>query len=163
MTPVNDYFSGEKTQCLIGIVLGLISIAVAIYSLIQLQTELYKGIAYPFLIISVLLIIICAGVVWRTPRDIARVNQFVQQEPEKIHTEEIPRMKAVMKNFKIIKIVEACLFVIALGIILYASSKNKDLLKGIGLGLAIQSAIMYGFDYFAHARGKIYWEFLQSL
>ena len=163
MSSVNEYFSGEKTQCWIGIVLGVISIGLALYFLLHLKTDLYKGVAYPFLIIPVLLIMICAGVVWRTPHDIERVTNFIQQVPEKIATEEIPRMQRVLKSFKVIKIVEAVLFVAGLALVAYGATKGSDVAKGVGIGIAIQSAMMYAFDYFAHERGKAYWEFLQSL
>lgn len=162
MTSVNAYFSGEKLQCSLGILMGLISIGLALYFLLSVKTELYKGMAYPFLIIPVFLMIICVGVIWRTPRDIARVTHFVQQEQEKIRTDEIPRMKKVLRNFKVIKTVEMCLFLAGLVIFAYSAAKGTSMGKGIGLGLAIQSALVFGFDYFAHNRGKIYWDFLQD-
>lgn len=163
MNTITEYFSGERLQCLIGIVISSISIAFALYFLLQVKTEFYKGIAWPFIIISLLLLSICIGVVWRTPHDIERVTNYTIYEKEKVSLEEIPRMQGVLQNFKIIKVVELSLLLIGIGIVLFASAKGNSLLKGIGLGLVIQSAIMFGFDYFAHERGKVYFEFLQNL
>jgi hypothetical protein len=37
------------------------------------------------------------------------------------------------------------------------------LLKGIGIGLAIQASFMLLLDYFAEDRGEIYFDFLQGI
>ncbi len=162
MNAVNEYFSGERLQCLIGIGISAVSIALSLYFLLQVKTALFKGIAWPFLIISVLLLSVCIGVVWRTPQDIARVTRYVTQEKEKVVSEEIPRMEKVMRSFRVIKAVELVLLAIGLFLVLYGSMKGNKLLMGIGVGLAIQSAIMYGFDHFAQNRGREYVEFLQN-
>jgi hypothetical protein len=162
MNTINEYFSGEKSQCTIGIAISVVSIALALYFLLQSNAVMYKGMAWPFLIISLLLLSICIGVVWRSPRDIERVNNYVKHESDKIKSEEIPRMENVLKSFKIIKIVEICLLFVGLGLVVFGILKDTNLLTGIGIGLSIQSALMYGFDYFAHERGKVYFEFLQN-
>ncbi len=163
LNAITEYFSGEKMQCLVGIAISAVSIALALYFLLQLKTDLYKGVAWPFLIISVLLLSICVGVVWRTAGDIERVSNYVQNEPEKIKTDEIPRMENVMRNFKVIKVVELSLLAVGIFLAMFGASKGAMQLTGIGIGLGIQSAIMYGFDYFAHKRADVYFEFLQNL
>ena len=163
MTSINEYFSGEKLQCSIGIAIGAISIVLALYFLLHIKTELFKGIAWPLLLISALLLTICISVVLRTPRDIERVSRFVNNAPEKIQTEEIPRMEKVMTSFKIIKAVEIVLLIAGGIMILVGFSKGYPFITGIGAGLAIQSALMFGFDYFAHERAKEYFEFLSGL
>ncbi len=69
-------------------------------------------------------------------------------------------MEKVIKNFKVIKITEICLAVIGLG--LWVLLFGRPLIGGIGLGLLIQSLMMFGFDYLAHGRAIEYWEFLQN-
>ncbi len=161
MTPIEEYFTGEKVQCTIGIIIAAASIATALFLLLQVKTNFSKGVAYPFLAISVVLSAICIGVVFRSSKDIQRVNRFIEQDQSKIQADEIPRMEKVMRNFKIIKWGEICVFVIGLGLFLF--SPNATLIKGVGLGLIIQAIMMYCFDFFAEHRGKIYWDFLQSL
>lgn len=162
MSAITEYFAGERLQCLIGIAISILSIAFALYFLLQVKTEFYKGMAWPFIIISILLLTICIGVVWRTPRDIERVTSYAIHDKAKISAEEIPRMQKVVRNFKIIKVVEVSLLLIGIGLVLFATVKGNALLKGIGLGMVIQSAIMFGFDYFADARARVYFEFLQN-
>lgn len=159
---ITEYFSDEKLQCYVGIAISGDSIAVALYLLLQVKTEMSNGVAWPFLILSALLLTICIGVVWRTPHDIERVSRYAKQEPEKIKSEEIPRMEKVLRNFKIIKTVEIGLLLVGLCLVLFGALKDARLLTGIGIGLAIQSAVLFGFDYFAHKRGRGYFEFLQN-
>jgi hypothetical protein len=158
MEQIQSYFSGERLQCSIGIAISLISIALATYFW-NSGTPLFKGIAYPFFPISILLLIICVGVVWRTPKDVARVSQYAVSEPAKLKTEELKRMEQVMQNFKTIKRVEVVLFGVGLLLLFFG---GNPLLKGIGLGLLVQASVMFLFDTFAEKRGQVYWEYLNA-
>ncbi len=72
MTEIQDYFSGEKLQCSIGIALSVLSITLALVFVFSLKTDFLKGVAYPSLVILTVLLIICVGIVFRTPGDIER-------------------------------------------------------------------------------------------
>ncbi|TND01807.1 MAG: hypothetical protein FD123_4183 [Bacteroidetes bacterium] len=160
MNNIEKYFAGEKLQCTIGIILSFISIALSVYFL-ALHKPLLRGISFVFIPLSVLLLIICIGVVTRTPKDIERITGFYKTEPQKIQTDELPRMEKVMKNFTLIKRIELCFF--TAGLLLTIFFGKNDLIKGIAIGLMIQGAILYLFDYSAEVRGKVYFEFLKSL
>lgn len=160
MNPVEKYFYGEKTQCSFGIAVAVLSIALAFYFLFYVKTDFYKGMAYPFILFSVLLLVVCIGVVLRSSKDIARVNHLVINEPQSIRQKEIPRMEKVMQSFKVIKIVEICFALIGIGLLILS---DNFFLKGIGLGLLIQAMLLYGFDIIAESRGKIYLGFLHGL
>lgn len=160
MDNIVSYFSGEKLQCSIGIFLGLTGLVLSIY-FIYLDKVLYRGIAFAFIPLSLLLIAICVGVVIRTPKDIKRVSSYYENDPNKIQTEELPRMEKVMKTFPIVKKVEIGFIII--GILLLLLFRKNDIIKGIGLGLILQGLMLYSFDHFAESRGKIYLEFLNSI
>ncbi len=160
MDNILKYFSGEKLQCSIGILLGILGLVLSIYFIYSNKVFL-KGIAFAFVPLSILLLSICIGIVIRTPKDIKRVSTYLESEPNKIQTEELPRMEKVMKTFPIVKMVE--IGFIAVGLFLLIVFWKNDLIKGIGLGLIIQGIMLYGFDHFAESRGKIYFEFLNSL
>lgn len=160
MDNILKYFSGEKLQCSIGIFLALTSLAISIY-FIYLDKPFFKGIAYVFIPLSLLLLSICVGVVIRTPKDIKRVSTYYESDKISIQTEEIPRMEKVMNTFSTIKKVEIAFFI--LGIILLLVFWNNELVKGIGTGLIVQGLMLYLFDHFAQSRGKIYFEFLNSI
>lgn len=160
MNNIEKYFEGEKLQCIVGMIISLIFLSTSIYFLF-LQKPVFKGMAYAFIPLSGLLLAICVGIVVRTPTDIERVTTLYQTEPQKMQTDELPRMEKVMKNFAVIKRVEICFFMA--GLLLAAFFWKNDLIKGIAIGLMIQSVVLYLFDYSAAIRGKIYFEFLQSL
>lgn len=160
MDDIVKYFSGEKLQCSIGIFLGFLGLSLSIYFM-YLNKDFLKGMAFAFIPLSLFLLAICIGIVMRTPKDIKRVGTYYQSEQDKIQTAEIPRMEKVMKNFPMIKRVEIGL--ISVGILLLIAFLNNDLIKGIGTGIIIQGIVLFGFDHFAESRGKIYFEFLNSI
>lgn len=160
MDNILKYFNGEKAQCSIGLLAAIVFILVSSWFLWQHQPML-KGMAYVTLLVSVLLGSVCAGVIWRTPKDIERVGSFYQNAPEKIKTEELPRMEKVMSSFSIIKKVEIVLVVA--GVLLFFFLGKNDLLRGIGIGLVAMGSLGFLFDHLAEARGKIYLDFLKSL
>lgn len=158
MNNINSYFNGERIQCIIGLILSLIFIAVSVYFLAQGKAFL-KGFAYAAIPLSSLLIIICTAVIVRTPKDIKRVIAM-ELSTEQVQQEEIPRMEKVMKSFALIKKVE--IGFIVLGIVLMLAFKNNELVRGIALALILEGITLYLFDHIAEARGKIYMEFLMS-
>lgn len=160
MNNIEKYFEGEKLQCTLGIIISVLSISLSLYFLSQ-QKPLLNGTAYSFLPFSVLLLAICIGIVARTPKDIKRVTEAYQTAPQNMLKDELPRMERVMNNFTIIKKVEMVLFLA--GLLLAVFFWKNDLVKGIAIGLMVQCAMLYLFDYTASKRGKAYFEFLQSL
>lgn len=81
-------------------------------SSLLIKTPVFEGIVWSFLIISVLLLTICIGVVWRTPHDIERVSQFATYEQEKLNSEEPPRIETALRNSDIIETVEMGLLLV---------------------------------------------------
>jgi len=161
MNPVVRYFEGERFQCTIGILIALVSLGLGLYYFTPVKTDFYKGIGYPFVIVSCILLAICIGVVLRTSKDIERVSNYVRYHPEKIKTEEIPRMEKVQQNFRNIKLAE--IIIALLGLCFFVFVIGKPMLRGIGLGLLVQAIILYLFDHIAESRGRIYLDYLQNL
>jgi uncharacterized integral membrane protein len=161
MHPVVKYFNGEKAESYIFILLGVIAFAMALYFFFALKTSFWKGVSVPFIIVALLEFVVGYTIVTRSPKDIARVETYLQQAPKNIKTIEIPRMEKVLSNFVIYRYVEIAL--INLGIVLMYSSMNDTFWRGIGLGLFIQASIVLSLDFFAERRGHIYIVYLQEL
>jgi MFS family permease len=161
MNPVVKYFNGEKAESYIFILIGVIALAIALYFIFVLKTSFWKGVAIPFIIVALLEFIVGYTIVIRSPKDIARVETFIQKESQSIKTIEIPRMEKVLSNFVIYRYVEIALII--LGIVLMYSSMNDTFWRGIGLGLFIQACIVLCLDFFAERRGHIYLEYLNQL
>lgn len=161
MNPIVKYFNGEKAESYIFIIIGVISLAMALYFLFGLKTSFWKGVAIPFIIVACLEFIVGYTIVTRSPKDIKRVENLITSEPQNIKTLEIPRVEKVLSNFVIFRYVEIALII--LGIALMYGSMNDTFLRGIGLGLFIQASIVLSLDFFAERRGYIYFEYLKEL
>ena len=158
MNPVVKYFTGEKTESYLFIILGIISLLTAAYLILAMKTTFWKGVSIPFLLVAILELSVGFTLVKRSPEDIARVKTFITKEPLKIKTDEIPRMKKVMRNFLLFRYFEVAL--IFLGIILMYSSLKDTFWRGLGLGLFLQASIVLSLDFFAERRGHIYENYL---
>lgn len=161
MNPVVKYFNGEKAESYIFILIGVIALAMALYFIFALKSSFWKGVAIPFIIVALLEFIVGYTIVTRSPKDITRVETFIQKEQQSIKKIEIPRMEKVLSNFVIYRYVEIALII--LGIVLMYSSMNDTFWRGIGLGLFIQASIVLCLDFFAERRGHIYIVYLQEL
>ena len=161
MNPVIKYFNGERAESYLFLVLGIVSLVISSYLFFLIASSYWKGFSIPFILVSVLEIIVGISLIYRSPKDIIRVENYIKSEQVKIKTEEIPRMEKVMKNFMVYRYVEIVL--IFIGAILYFAFPNSDFWRGFGLGLLIQSSIVLTLDYFAERRGFIYLEYLNSI
>ena len=145
MNSVLTYFNGEKWESYLFLLLGVLSILISIYLLFVLKTSFWKGVAIPFILVGILELVVGYTIVRRSPVDILRVEKMINDEPQKIASEEIPRMEKVMSNFVIFRYVEIALII--LGIALMYSSKHDTFWKGIGLGLFMQAGIVLSLDF----------------
>jgi hypothetical protein len=159
--PVVKYFNGEKAESYIFILLGVIAFAMALYFFFALKTSFWKGVSVPFIIVALLEFVVGYTIVTRSPKDIARVETYLQQAPKNIKTIEIPRMEKVLSNFVEYRYVEIALII--LGIVLMYSSMQDTFWRGLGLGLFMQASIVLCLDFFAERRGHIYVLYLQEL
>lgn len=160
MNQVLKYFNAEKNESILFIIIGVTAIMLSVYFLLKLKQPFYNGLSYALIAIALVQLTVGFTVFLRSPKDIIRVEQIIETEITKIETEEIPRMKNVMKNFVTYRWVEIVLAII--GIILFFFFQPLTLWKGVGLGLAIQAILMLGLDFFAENRGKIYLEYLRE-
>lgn len=160
MSAIEKYFSGEILQCSIGIAISLVSIGLGIYFLFWLKVPFYKGLAYPFLIIALLLTVVCTTVILRSPKDIQRITGYINANDTNSIRTELLRMQKVLGSFKILKITELAIIVICIA--LFFIFTNNRLIKGIALGLIIQASMLFAFDYIAMERGKVYLNYLNE-
>lgn len=124
MNPVIKYFQGERAESFLFLVVGLAGMAISCYMIFLKAPSYWKGFAIPFILVSVLEIIVGISLIYRSPKDIIRVENYIKNEQFKIKTDEIPRMEKVMKNFVFYRYLEIALILI--GIILYFASTDAD-------------------------------------
>ncbi len=161
MNPIVKYFTGERQESFLFLGLGLLGLTFAIAFISVIRTSFFKGIAIPFLLVSALEIIIGLTLIYRSPKDIIRVETYLSEKTEMVQKVEIPRMEKVMQNFVLFRYTEITLIII--GMILMYGARQNSLWNGIGVGLFIQSSIVLILDFFAERRGEIYLEYLKSI
>jgi hypothetical protein len=161
MEPISKYFNEEKYESVFFVLVGIIAIILSIYFFTKLKLPFYNGISYALLAVAAIQLTVGTFVYFRSPKDIIRVENFVKYEKLKIQTDEIPRMNVVMKNFILYRWIEISLAV--LGIFFFFYLNPESLMKGLGIGLAIQSSLMLFLDYFAEKRGFEYLNFLKNI
>ena len=153
---IENYFTQEKIESVCFMLIGVVAISFALINLFIIKYALYKGLAYPFLLIGLIQVGVGSIIYVRSPKDIIRVEQMFHTTSQKIQTEEIPRMNAVIEKFAIYKWIEIAL--IALGVLLffYNQKSSQAFWKGIGLGLIIQATLMLALDGLAENRSIKY-------
>ena len=161
MNPIVKYFTGERLESFLFLGLGLLGLALAVIFLSVTKTSFMKGIAIPFILVAALEIIVGLTLIYRSPKDIIRVETYLSEKTEMIQTEEIPRMEKVMRNFILFRYTEITL--IFLGVILMYGARQNSLWNGIGVSLFIQSSTVLLLDFFAERRGEVYLEYLKSM
>ena len=161
MNPIVKYFTGERLESFLFLGLGLLGLALAVIFLSVTKTSFMKGIAIPFILVAALEIIVGLTLIYRSPKDIIRVETYLSKKTEMIQKEEIPRMEKVMRNFVIFRYTEITLIII--GVILMYGARQNSLWNGIGVGLFIQSSTVLLLDFFAERRGEVYLEYLKSM
>ena len=161
MNPIVKYFTGERFESFLFLGLGILGFAIAIFFLFILKTSFLKGVAIPFLLVSFLEIVVGVTLIYRTPKDIIRVETYLAEKNEMIQKEEIPRMEGVMRNFLVFRYTEITLII--LGIILMYGFRQNLLWNGIGLGLFVQSSVVLLLDFFAERRGEVYLAYLRTI
>jgi hypothetical protein len=160
MTPshnfVTIYFTEEKIESLFFIIVGITSILLSLIFWFIIKYSFYNGLAFPFLLIGLIQLIVGTTVYIRSPKDIIKVENIVKYEPQKIQTEELPRMEIVMKYFTIYKWIEIALILTGIVLFILFYNSPQTFWKGLGLGLLIQASLMLSLDFVAEKRGKTY-------
>lgn len=161
MNQVVKYFEAERQESLLFIVVGVLAFVLAIVLLLRNTSPYYHGMAFSFMLVALIQLVVGTSVYIRSPKDIQRVEKIILQQKEKINTEEIPRMKMVMKNFVVYRWVEIALIIA--GVLSYLFFKSGSLWSGLGMGIVIQASIMLALDFFAEQRGRAYINYLSTL
>ena len=156
-TDIEKYFTAEKSESLLFMIIGAAAIILAIVFFFLLKTNWHKGAAIPFLVIGIMHLVVGYTVYNRSDADRLQNVYAYDMNPSALKTKEIPRMETVNKNFVIYRYTEIVLLLVGLGLFFYFKKDvSKTFWVGLGLALAIEAAVSLGADYFAEARAKVY-------
>ncbi len=162
METISTYFNAERAESVVFIVAALLALAASVWCLLVLKQSFYFGMAISLATIAALQLIVGVTIYQRSPQDTARVQQMIQLEPDRLQSQEVPRMRVVMRNFKIYLGVELTLLILSLFALTLVTPGS--LAQGLALGMALQAAFTAVLDLIATLRGGAYlsWLLLQS-
>jgi hypothetical protein len=156
-TDIEKYFTAEKSESLLFMIIGAVAIILAILFFFFLKTNWHRGAAIPFLVVGVMHLAVGYTVYKRSDADRLQNVYAYDMDPSSLKTKEIPRMETVSKNFLIYRYTEMALLLAGLGLFFYfKQDAGKTFWVGLGLALAIEAAVSLGADYFAESRAKTY-------
>ena len=159
---IEKYFNAEKQESLLFMLIGVAGIIAAFVFFFFLKTNFYKGAAIPFMLVGLLLAMVGYIVYKRSDADRQRNVYAYDMNPTELKDKELPRMKAVMKNFIIYRYTEIFLFLVGTALYIYfIHDFTKDFWRGFGLALAVMAILALTADFFAEKRGKVYMKGLE--
>lgn len=161
MNAITQYFGEEKRESIYFICIGFIAFSISLFYLLFRKEPHLNGIAYAIVSIGLIQLVVGITVYLKSDLDTVRVMHYVEKEIKSIEDYEIPRMLVVIKHLVIYRWVEIALIII--GFLLVFIFEPKSLGNGLGIGLVIQTTIMFVLDYNAEKRGKAYLDYLKSL
>lgn len=164
---VHKYFMAEKQESLLFVIIGSVAIILSIvfFFFIKSNPSFYKGAAIPLMAIGLLLGVVGYTVYARSEEQRKSVAYDMGLNPAAyINSQELPRMKKVMKNFAIYRYAEIILALAGVALFFYFRNQNdKQFLTGLGLTLAIMAITALAADYFAEKRGAVYTKELENI
>ena len=153
------YFSEEKSESWLFILVGLAAIAASVW-LLRTGSS-YRGMAYPLIAVALIQLVVGGAVAFRTDGQVAALTAQLAASPAAFQGAEVPRMEGVMRNFQLYKAIEVGLLLV--GVALTLVFRRKELVYGIGMGLVIQASLMLVLDLFAEKRGEEYLAAMRAL
>ena len=154
-----EYFAAEKRESLLFIAAGLLAIAAGV-TLLRGRGAFYAA-AYPLIAIAVIQIVVGSTVYFRTEHQVAALSAQLASDPMSYRTDETARMVRVMSSFRLYKIIEIVLIVVAITLIALFRTPSPGV--GIGAGLLLQSSLMLVADLVAEHRGGLYLDAVTKL
>jgi len=160
METISTYFSAERAESMLFIAVGALALAASAYFVLVLRKPFFSGMAITLSVVAALQMIVGITIYQRSPADTVRVQKMVQSAPQKIKSEEVPRMQTVIRNFKIYLGVELSLLILSIVVLLLSSPGT--IIRGAAMGLAIQAVFKAVLDLAATRRGDAYLTWLLS-
>ncbi len=152
---MRQYFYEEKVESIFFLYLGGMSFVWGLYNW-KTDNRLWRGMVYPILAIGLIQLIVGGTIFWRTDQQVTDLLALISQNPMEYRAQEMARMEPVNFWFDIYRYLELTFLAVAAGLFLLARQKKHELLKGVGIGLALQSTLMLGLDFVAAYRADVY-------
>jgi len=153
------YFQAEKAESALFVLAAVAAVAISLV-LINSANE-YRWIAAPLIAIALIQATVGGAVLLRTNQQVERLTNQLDSDPQDYRAQELARMDAVERNFRLYKIAE--ISVLAIGIALTYAMRARLGWYSVGIGCIAQAALMLVFDLVAEHRADVYVEHIRRL
>ncbi len=154
---LHQYFAGERDGGVLLAALGVAALAFAWW--LRADGGAFRSMLYPLAIVGLLELAVGVGLAAKAGPQVARLEQAFAADAIAARATEGARMAEVQRNFVRIKLVETTLVLAALAMVMLG---RREVLIAVGMGLALQGAVMLSFDVFAERRGVAYSVWLRA-
>lgn len=149
------YFWGEKWEGPFFMGVGAAGI-VAGSALAAQDNDFMRGTGYPMIAVGAVQALAGAIIFFRTDTQLARLERLLDQNPSELRERELTRIRRINLQFELLAAAESMLIVGGGITASLGAARKNDLLKGIGLGLVIESVATLTLDLFAAQRALRY-------
>jgi hypothetical protein len=164
LAALHTYFLGEKTEALVFILpMGLLSLVFGLWLWVDSTGGFMRGVAVPFLAMGLLMTTVGAAVGYRTPAQVARLEQAIAQSPQAAqaaYADEIGRMDKVNAAWRYYLALWGLMGVAGLGLRFLTAA---DFSQGLGIALVFMAGVGLLVDGFAERRTHPYLEALVAV
>lgn len=170
---MRSYFYGEKWQGPWFMGAGVVSIGAGA-ALVAQDSDFMRGTAYPLFAVGAIQLIAGAVLFFRSDGQLARLSRGLAHNPaeyrgseerriRQVHGSELRRIRRVNLEFELVTVLESLILMGGVATAAAGASRHNDLLKGVGVGLVIESVAMLALDLVAARRALGYTRTLQQL
>jgi hypothetical protein len=153
------YFAAERAGGFVLAAIGAAAIVLAAF--LWRRGGGYKAMLWPLVAIGLVEVVVGLGVALRTPAQVEALSRGMLQERSATVRAESERMARVNRSFAVLEVVEVAL--LGIGLMLAWLLPRPGTWSSVGMGLALQAAVLLVFDHFAAERAAAYTRWLQSL
>lgn len=152
--PLREYFAGEQAEGYAWFALGAPALAVG-GALVGRSDDLSRGLSYPLLAFGAIQLLAGLWLLGVTEGRVERYHRaIVAGEP--VREREQARLRGLDRSFAILKWSEVGLLVAGAATAVAGLATGRDLATGIGIAVAVESAIMLILDGLAARRARRY-------
>lgn len=155
------YFQGEKIEALVFILpIGLLSLVFSAWLFTDGPSGFARGVAIPCLLMGLLMTTVGGVVGYRTPGQVAQLQQGLQTDPQTTLAVESQRMQKVNAAWRKYLALWALMGVLGLGL---RFATGGDFSQGLGIALVLFAGVGLMVDGFAERRAHAYESTLQGV
>jgi hypothetical protein len=158
---MRQYFEGERAGGFAFLGGGLIHLGAASYLVTQ-DATVARNASYPLFVTGALQLIVGIAVTPAVSGQIRDREARINADPAAFRREELDRLQGVDTTFAWLQGIELAAVAVGTGLAIYGELEDHDALTGVGLGLAVGTALGLMLDFLAAQRGQSYMRALET-